>query len=87
MAVVDDGVNMNHPDLVSNFVSILLIIRDPNYEYTMATERMTPIRKCVCILLQNFRVTLIYRMYSVLIVCRYKNFPLLNMLRMRSVPL
>ena len=23
MAVVDDGVNMNHPDLRSNFVSIL----------------------------------------------------------------
>lgn len=26
VAVVDDGVNMNHPDLVSNFVSILLIV-------------------------------------------------------------
>ena len=43
VAVVDDGVNMNHPDLVSNFVSILLIIKDPNYAYTMSTERMTPI--------------------------------------------
>ena len=28
VAVVDDGVNMNHPDLVSNFVSVLLIITD-----------------------------------------------------------
>jgi len=26
VAVVDDGVNMNHLDLVSNFVSILLIV-------------------------------------------------------------
>lgn len=26
VVVVDDGVNVNHPDLVSNFVSILLIM-------------------------------------------------------------
>ena len=28
VAVVDDGVNMNHPDLVSSFVSVLLIVTD-----------------------------------------------------------
>lgn len=28
VAVVDDGVNMNHPDLRSNFVSISFILDD-----------------------------------------------------------